>query len=61
MRAQETFFRFAPATVPAKAGSVDPWADLVGDAVGQLELLVTLALAVHYAHGLLTGVAQASH
>ena len=42
-------------------GAVHLWADSVGDAVKQLGIVVTLAIAVQLASGLLSGVAKALH
>jgi hypothetical protein len=37
------------------------WADSVGEAVGQLGLVVTLAILVHFASSLLSDVASVLH
>jgi len=61
MRAQETVSRATPADAQGDDGSVNLWADSVGDAVGQLEIIVPLAIAVQLASGLLTDVAKVLH
>jgi hypothetical protein len=42
-------------------GSVDVWADSVGEAVGQLCSIAVLGIAVKILSGLFVGVAQAMH
>ena len=55
MQASETIARAESTATDAGDGRVHLWADSVGAAVGQLGVVLTLAIAVHLAGSLLFG------
>jgi hypothetical protein len=55
MRAPETFMRTDSEAVSGRDGPVNLWADSFGAAAAQLGLVLTLAIAAHYASSLLIG------
>jgi len=55
MQASETTVRAESLTHEGNEGKVNLWADSVGEAVGQLGVVLTLAVAAHLASNLLFG------
>ena len=55
MLAPETFMPADATTTNGGETRVNLWADSVGEAVGQLGVVLTLAIAAHFASNLLFG------
>jgi hypothetical protein len=55
----KTAYKAEVMPTPVSDGRVNLWADSVGEAVGQLGLIVTLAIAAHVASSLLYGFTSA--
>jgi len=55
MQASETITRAELTAQDGREGMVNLWADSVGEAVGQLGVVLTLAIAAHLASNLLFG------
>jgi hypothetical protein len=61
MRALETIFEAETKETAGTDAGVDLWSDSVEEAARQLGMLVTLAIVVHLAYGVLSGIASAFH
>jgi hypothetical protein len=56
MQASETMARAELTGAEGAEGRVNLWADSVGEAMGQLGLVLTLGIAIHLAGNLLFGL-----
>ena len=56
MRAPETMFLADARVMDGAEGGVNLWADSVGEAAGQLGVVLTLAIVIHLAGSLLLGL-----
>jgi hypothetical protein len=56
MQASETMVRAESTGTDGADGRVSLWADSVGEAVGQLGIVLTLGIAIHLASNLLCGL-----
>jgi hypothetical protein len=55
----KTAYKAEVMPTPGSEGRVNLWADSVGEAVGQLGIIVTLAIVAHFASTLLYGFTNA--